>query len=103
MAVEPGGSENIRVVVRVRPLNPQEAARTKLKCTQVPDSRTVQISSQGFRNQVGNEATKTFSFNACVDETVDQAVFHNVCGIKGLLQSALNGYAACVFAYGQTG
>ena len=35
--------------------------------------------------------------------TTTQQQFFNGCGIKGLLDSALSGYAATAFAYGQTG
>ena len=38
----------------------------------------------------------------CGPATTQKQFFDN-CGIRGLLDSALNGYAATAFAYGQTG
>ena len=46
---------------------------------------------------------KNYRFNMCFLPKTTQEQFFNNCGIKSLLDSALNGYAATVFAYGQTG
>ena len=51
----------------------------------------------------GREVMKNYRFNMCFLPKTSQEQFFNNCGIKNLLDSALNGYAATVFAYGQTG
>jgi Cdc6-like AAA superfamily ATPase len=56
--------------------------------------------------------TKSFRFNAVLDEKARQADVFQQCGVhvrnslmtlQELIKSALEGYSATIFAYGQTG
>eukprot|EP00741_Cyanophora_paradoxa_P005958 tig00000955_g5776.t1 len=87
--------EKVRVVVRIRPLNPVEAARGDPCVVQADGGRSVQImqvTDDGYFD--GFNAT-SFKFSA--EELFDS------CGVQRLIMSAVNGYSATVFAFGQTG
>ncbi|KAJ1486563.1 P-loop containing nucleoside triphosphate hydrolase protein [Baffinella frigidus] len=95
-------SENIRVVVRVRPLTQEERKRgdeEHITCVserslQVMDTKQVQA-----RQQTGT----AFQFGRVFGpETTQDHLFANS-GITSLLDHVLEGYSATVFAYGPTG
>jgi kinesin family protein 12 len=44
-----------------------------------------------------------FTFNAVLDEKNNQKDVFQLCGVRELINSAMDGYAATIFAYGQTG
>ena len=46
---------------------------------------------------------QTFTFNRVFGEDVSQADVFEGSGVKGLIDSVLEGYSCTVFAYGQTG
>jgi kinesin family protein C2/C3 len=87
---------NIRVFVRVRPINEKEKAQegTEATITFSEDTKcSVWAEDQGRR--------KWFEFDRCFPPTVMQPeVFEEV---KPLATSVLDGYNVCIFAYGQTG
>ena len=95
MRVEPTSKQkdNIRVCVRVRPLNASER--------QSGDRRIV----DNLDNRVylkHHKKTKSFSFDEVFDESHSQEqIFLNVG--KPLVEQFVNGYNCSVFAYGQTG
>ena len=47
--------------------------------------------------------TRSFRFNAALNDQCLQADVFNMCGVYQLIDSALEGYSATIFAYGQTG
>jgi kinesin family member 12 len=93
--------DNVRVVVRCRPMNENERNRNDRQVLYVEESGTaVTLRAPGGG---GRETVKNYRFNMCFLPKTSQEQFFDTCGIRNLLDSALNGYAATVFAYGQTG
>lgn len=89
------GNDAVRVIVRVRPLLPQEQKVSKA---------VVYVKSQtSLQIRVSKDEVKQFKFTACVGPGISQADFFEQCGVKTLVDSSLQGYAATIFAYGQTG
>jgi len=88
MSVDPL-SENISVVIRVRPLNTLEG------------NSCITISQHTISLDLKTE-TKQFSFDYVAAESVSQEMIFNLVG-KPLTDACLEGYNATVFAYGQTG
>jgi DNA repair exonuclease SbcCD ATPase subunit len=84
----------IRVFCRVRPLNSKEQANGNVACVKLTkDEITVTHPDTGKKNE--------FLFDAVFGPDTTQAlVFKDT---KRLMQSALDGYNVCIFAYGQTG
>eukprot|EP00736_Rhodelphis_marinus_P012227 Rmarinus@m.24264 len=103
------GEANVRVVVRVRPQNSMEVAKsctTAVHC--LDDGQTVQVDSVGGNSalNMGSSSrgiSKTFSFNSVLPPSATQETVFEQCGIVDCLDSVLNGYSATLFAYGQTG
>jgi len=106
-------SDNIKVAVRIRPLNSNEAARgdacmlqlsqeshQQVKLT-VPASATTAPSSShwlGPNSAVLQPTTKTFQFHSCIGPESGQDDVIRLCGITQLLDAALDGYNATVLA-----
>jgi len=96
------GSETIKVVFRVRPLNSKEKQDGR-------EISTIAHENQGLieiRNPSaeggGGEASKTFAFDAVFSEKSSQRHIYDVCAAP-VVESVLEGYNGTVFAYGQTG
>merc|ERR1719443_1832239 len=91
------GENNIRVVVRVRPILPREQ-----------DEKIV-ISMSGPTTKIETTPPRSFNFDASynsMDPSADgYADQENVYEDSGdiVLKNALGGYNGCMFAYGQTG
>lgn len=87
---------NIRVVIRMRPLQKREVASDisgggKVECR---DESTITVTT-------ASNGTKPFNFFRVFGDTSSQGdVFDE---IRPLMQSAIDGYNVCVLAYGQTG
>ena len=108
MGNEGGGNTNthsVKVVVRVRPHNESSSGGG---CVQ---RRVVETTVDGARNEVrvmhqhgGAAATaaESFSFDEVAQETTTQAEVFNMVG-RDVVDSLLEGYSCCIFAYGQTG
>jgi len=89
--------EHIRVVVRVRPLNKAEKAKGDEACVRASASgKEVQI-------KVGPLEAQVYRCNQCFKRETSQRSFFVDSGITDLLDSAIGGYRACAFAFGQTG
>lgn len=86
-------ADNVRVCVRVRPLNSHEKTSG--------DRRII----DNLDNQIylrHHKKTKCFSFDNVYDDSHSQEhIFVNFG--KGLIEKFVEGYNCCVFAYGQTG
>ncbi|KAI9101785.1 P-loop containing nucleoside triphosphate hydrolase protein [Phlyctochytrium arcticum] len=91
------GNENIRVVVRCRPVNanePQPPGGGRITC--LDDNRTVQVTAPAGE---GRALTFDRVFGA---ESFQTSVFEE-CGVKDMVSRGLDGYATAIFAFGQTG
>lgn len=86
------GGERVRVAMRVRPMMPHETNRADENAITTPDTQHVLLSLKA--------GTKSFRFNAVLDEHKKQSEVFNACGVHELLDSALEGYSATIFAYG---
>lgn len=82
---------NIRVFIRVRPLNARESG----SCISFPGDGEITI-----RNEESG-SKKTWSFNEVLRENSSQADLF--AGVRDLVVSMMDGYNVCIFAYGQTG
>ncbi|KAH8071113.1 hypothetical protein JL721_4544 [Aureococcus anophagefferens] len=92
-----GASQRVRVAVRVRPLNDREAGSAVVRCLD-PGSLELMCPSAG-----GVRAAKTFNFDLCAHEGMGQDDVFGSVGARELLDSALRGMKATMFAYGATG
>ena len=88
-------SENIKVCVRIRPMNLQEKGRNDIMCIE-PTSPTQLI----FTNK-NNRRSYNYNLVFGPDSTQEDIFFN--CSINKLIDSALDGYSVTIFAYGQTG
>lgn len=89
---------NIRVFCRLRPHLPSEAPPQR-PFLLLPDERTVEVLRTDPETQ--RQTALTFSFDRVFPGVASQSeVFAEV---SQLVQSALDGYHVCIFAYGQTG
>ena len=87
--------ENIKVCIRIRPMNLQEKGRNDINCIE-PATPTQLI----FTNK-NNRRSYTYNLVFGPDSTQED-IFYN-CSINKLIDSALDGYSVTIFAYGQTG
>ncbi|KAL5546267.1 hypothetical protein UlMin_005954 [Ulmus minor] len=90
---------NIRVFCRVRPLLPNDCARTEAPVICYPTSTEALGRGIDVLHSAGQKYAFTFDKVFC-HEASQQDVFVE---ISQLVQSALDGYKVCIFAYGQTG
>ena len=89
--------ENIKVAVRIRPLQQGEASRGETSCVKAgADGREVQV-------RMGPMDAHVYRCNSCFAPDTTQETFFQECGLRDLLDSAIGGYRACAFAFGQTG
>ena len=88
-------SENIKVCLRIRPMNLQEKGRNDMNCIE-----PVGINQLIFTNK---NMRRSYTYNLVFGpETTQEDIFYN-CSINKLIDSALDGYSVTIFAYGQTG
>eukprot|EP00605_Chrysophyceae_sp_TOSAG23-4_P001343 GSChrysophyteH1.ASY1.ANO1.1460.1 assembled CDS len=93
--------ENIKVVVRVRPTNDEEKNRGETSCVRCSSSEEDEHDEVLVR--VGPHDAQVYNCTRCFHPKVSQKHFFHECGLTGLLDSAIGGYRACAFAFGQTG
>ena len=91
--------ESIKVVFRVRPLNSEEEAdRRRIVTTAHDDRGAIEI-----RNPASfSDPPKVFTFDSVFCPSSSQRQIYDVCA-SPIVQSVLEGYNGCIFAYGQTG
>lgn len=91
-------SENIKVVVRCRPMSDKEKLKGFETVVSVnSDNGTVQL----LKNR-GDAEPKTFPFNSAYPSDVTQQFIYDDCA-RPIVESVLEGYNGTIFAYGQTG
>lgn len=89
--------ENIKVVVRIRPLQLNEKKKGDYSCVKPLNSgKEVQI-------KVGPLDAQTYKCHKCFPIETTQEDFFAESGIVDLLDSSIAGYHSCAFAFGQTG
>jgi hypothetical protein len=88
------GSDNIQVMVRVRPLNQREREDGSHSCVELDRDNQRQL----MLDQGGAEA-KNFYFDYVGGMELGQEQIFNVVG-KPLTAACLEGYNCCIFAYG---
>ncbi|CAH1801712.1 unnamed protein product [Owenia fusiformis] len=88
-------TDNINVVIRVRPQNAQELERHDKQSIIFPGDGALHIDNQG--------SNKTFTFNVTFEPEAQQDDVFDHSGIKKLIDMSINGYSCTCFAFGQTG
>jgi len=89
-------SDNIQVIVRVRPLNLREKVENQKSCLRYSEDNNQTI----FLDCKPDP--KIFFFDLIANEKMSQSELFQQLG-KPISLSALEGYNVCLFAYGQTG
>ncbi|XP_057314746.1 kinesin-like protein KIF3A [Hydractinia symbiolongicarpus] len=100
MGVKKESNDNVRVVVRCRPLNEKEKnmkCPMAVKCDEVRGSVTVNQSESR-----SGDPPKVFTFDRVFGPESKQTDVYNDTA-RSIVESVLEGYNGTVFAYGQTG
>lgn len=88
-------SEAIQVVIRIRPMQKYEESRGDKVCVKpISDGKEIQIKTDR------NEAQR-YKCNQCFARDTAQVEFFEKSRITDLIDSVVEGYRACVFAFGQ--
>ena len=88
-------SENIKVCLRIRPMNLQEKGRNDMNCIEPVSSNQLIFTNKNMR--------RSYTYNLVFGpDSTQEDLFYN-CSINKLIDSALDGYSVTIFAYGQTG
>lgn len=91
-------SENIKVVVRCRPLSKTEKEKKFFEIIKMNEStNTVNLSKTP-----DDQEPKVFSFNSVYANNATQQFIYDDCA-RPIIDSVLEGYNGTIFAYGQTG
>ncbi|XP_030379391.1 osmotic avoidance abnormal protein 3-like isoform X6 [Scaptodrosophila lebanonensis] len=89
--------ENVKVVVRCRPMNQKE---TESKCEKIVEIGDYVVSVLNPSDR--NAPRKTFTFDSVYDSlSTTEVIYNELC--YPLVESTLEGYNGTIFAYGQTG
>ncbi|CEM07092.1 unnamed protein product [Vitrella brassicaformis CCMP3155] len=111
-------TSTIKVAVRVRPLNQREKKLKDLNCIAISDDSTTLVVQHegapvdeggglpllavgGAAVSFGGDGENRFTFDHVLDESVEQHDVYDNLGAE-LIDNALGGYNATIFAYGQT-
>lgn len=105
----PASSENVRVVVRCRPMSRKESERNcKLIVDVISESNSISVNnpnpteSSDPTTKGDPNSPKTFTFDAVFSTTCTQADVYNEVA-RPIVENVLQGYNGTIFAYGQTG
>ena len=99
MSQNNSSSENIKCVVRCRPLNSKESG-LGIKCITIsPDSKVVIVENKDDKNP-NNKGQ--YAMDRVFDETVTQMELFQEIG-EPILKNFIGGYNCTIFCYGQTG
>ena len=95
----------VRVYARIRPLSVKELELEEedghSKVDLVDETKVRLMMNFGEKGENAREEEKVFEYNSCFGPLSTQQDIFDEC--SGLVLSCLDGYSACVFAYGQTG
>ncbi|XP_048086687.1 kinesin-like protein KIF3A isoform X1 [Alosa alosa] len=92
-------SDNVKVVVRCRPLNQKEKMMGHKLAVSVDEMRgTITVN----KHETTNEPPKTFTFDTVFGPESKQLDVYNLTA-RPIVDSVLEGYNGTIFAYGQTG
>ncbi|CAJ0939165.1 unnamed protein product [Ranitomeya imitator] len=98
-AEKPESCDNVKVVVRCRPLNEREKAMGNRMAVRVDEMRgTIAV----HKVDSMNEPPKTFTFDTVFGPDSKQLDVYNLTA-RPIIDSVLEGYNGTIFAYGQTG
>jgi hypothetical protein len=102
MAAE-GSEENIQVIIRCRPLNQREVKNKETSCISTRQT----AATAGTQNEIiirkNEQNAESFRCHGVFMGQTPQDLFFHRSNIASLLDSAIQGYRSCIFAYGQTG
>ena len=88
----------IRVYCRVRPMNKNELAMGGLPVVSLVDQSSLRIR---VKKDAESYKDEEYAFDACYgDLTGQEEIFEDTKMLMQLMQSALDGFNVCVFAYG---
>uniref|UniRef100_A0A0N5AMW0 Kinesin-like protein n=1 Tax=Syphacia muris TaxID=451379 RepID=A0A0N5AMW0_9BILA len=94
-----GEADNVRVVVRCRPLSEQELQQGCSSVVTVdPLTNTVTVANPS----ASQEPYRVFTFDAVFGESADQLSVYNIAA-RPIVENVLEGYNGTILAYGQTG
>src|SRR4051794_24196236 len=96
----PASEENIKVVIRCRPLSSDERRDNRQKVVEM-DRKTREVR---VRNLAGgkDEPPRTFTMDGVFDEKQTQEqIYNETC--RPIVNNIIQGYNGTIFAYGQTG
>jgi hypothetical protein len=107
-------TENVRAVVRIRPMSHHERQLGAVECIKVaPDHKALSVCCDGADGQAApgdfadkksqRPSSRDFQVDEVLDGSLGQAATFDRSGVKDLLDSAMEGFSATAFAYGQTG
>nr|CAD7202070.1 unnamed protein product [Timema douglasi] len=91
--------DNIRVVVRIRPLSEKEIRSRFKNIIRIDHPNHISILNLTHN---GDECPKTFAFDAVLGEASSQEDVYECFG-RPVVEKVLEGYNGTIFAYGQTG
>nr|CAD7258690.1 unnamed protein product [Timema shepardi] len=91
--------DNIRVVVRIRPLSEKEIRSRFKNIIRIDHPNHISILNLTHN---GDERPKTFAFDAVLGEASSQEDVYECFG-RPVVEKVLEGYNGTIFAYGQTG
>ncbi|CAB3232163.1 unnamed protein product [Arctia plantaginis] len=92
--------ENVRVVVRVRPMDQREKLDNAYNCVSIdPVNNTVAVTRN---NVVPPEPPRVYAYDAVFDTNTSQMDIY-VQTASPIVEQVLKGYNGTIFAYGQTG
>ncbi|XP_010638053.1 kinesin-like protein KIF3A isoform X3 [Fukomys damarensis] len=96
---KPESCDNVKVVVRCRPLNEREKSLCYRQAVSVDEMRgTITV----HKTDSSNEPPKTFTFDTVFGPESKQLDVYNLTA-RPIIDSVLEGYNGTIFAYGQTG
>ena len=94
-SLDQDGGENVRTVIRIRPLSGKEMASGEVNCIEVQNPQNLRVALKS--------GVKPYRFHQVMAETALQGQVFAESGVNVLLDAALEGYSSTIFAYGQTG
>ncbi|KAL4713195.1 hypothetical protein ACJJTC_002941 [Scirpophaga incertulas] len=90
--------DNINVVIRIRPMNDKEKSCGEKQILEFPGKGQVIC-----HTDAPGQKSKVFSYNVVFEPAATQEDVLEYCGIKRLLEMAVEGFSCTAFCYGQTG